>query len=112
MPKISNQQIADLMVTALEGGSNYWIDRVEPRYTCHHDYSEPQNYGPDMVERALFAEDDDTPYLLNDEAIQNGLRLMPTLCPHHWADVVNDNVDADTADVFLQLCVFGELVYG
>jgi hypothetical protein len=26
--------------------------------------------------------------------------------------VLNENDDADTGDVFLQLCLFGEVVYG
>ena len=30
----------------------------------------------------------------------------------HLADVLNDNTDADTADIVLQLATLGEVVYG
>jgi hypothetical protein len=32
--------------------------------------------------------------------------------PRHYADLVEENDDAITGDVFLQLAVFGELIYG
>jgi hypothetical protein len=30
----------------------------------------------------------------------------------HFSDMIAENDDATTADVFLQCCLFGELVYG
>lgn len=32
--------------------------------------------------------------------------------PQHWADIINESDDANTADVFLQCVVFGEVIYG
>jgi hypothetical protein len=32
--------------------------------------------------------------------------------PYHYADLVEGNDDAETGDVWLQLAVFGELIYG
>lgn len=32
--------------------------------------------------------------------------------PTHWADAYTDNMDANTADVWFQLCCLGEIVYG
>jgi hypothetical protein len=32
--------------------------------------------------------------------------------PSHWADIMQDETDAETSDVFLQLCVLGDIVYG
>jgi hypothetical protein len=32
--------------------------------------------------------------------------------PRHFADLVNENDDADTGDAFVQCCVFGEVIYG
>ena len=44
--------------------------------------------------------------------IQKGLETMRDKYPHHWADLVEENDDLITGDVFLQCAVFGELVYG
>lgn len=41
-----------------------------------------------------------------------GWHLMQTLHPQHFADVIAGNDDAATGDVYLQLCVFGQVIYG
>lgn len=102
---ITNQMIADLFVTAYEGGSNHWLDRTMGRQHGH-------NYGPNMTAYIVFADDDHTPYSISWNTIQTGLKIMQRDYPRHWADLINDNMDADTADVFLQCVCFGEIVYG
>jgi hypothetical protein len=32
--------------------------------------------------------------------------------PRHFADLVNENGDAITANVLLQSCLFGEVIFG
>lgn len=44
--------------------------------------------------------------------IKKGLDLMKEKYPRHWADLVEENDDLITGDVWLQLTVFGELIYG
>lgn len=44
--------------------------------------------------------------------VQKGLELMRDEYPRHWADLVEENDDLITGDVFLQLAVFGEVIYG
>jgi hypothetical protein len=44
--------------------------------------------------------------------VKKGLELMRDLYPRHWADLVEENDDLITGDVWLQLTVFGELIYG
>jgi hypothetical protein len=44
-------------------------------------------------------------------AIKSGLKVMAEKYPHHWQDFVSENDDAITGDVFLQCCLFGEIVY-
>ena len=46
------------------------------------------------------------------EDVKKGLELMRDQHPRHWADLVEENDDAITGDVWLQLTVFGELIYG
>lgn len=48
---------------------------------------------------------------LNLKTIKKGLQVFAEKYPAHFADLVNDKTDAITGDVFLQCCVFGEIVY-
>lgn len=50
------------------------------------------------------------PITLDD--VKKGLELMRDKYPHHYADLVEENDDAITGDVFIQLATFGELIYG
>lgn len=51
-------------------------------------------------------------YPVNLKTLKKGLERMGSEYPKHYADVVNENDDADTADVLLQLSTIGELRYG
>lgn len=44
--------------------------------------------------------------------VKRGLDLMKEKYPRHWADLVEEDDDLITGDVWLQLTVFGELIYG
>jgi hypothetical protein len=44
--------------------------------------------------------------------VTKGLEIMATKYARHFADLVSENDDADTHDVFLQCALFGEVVYG
>lgn len=50
--------------------------------------------------------------ILDLDAVRRGLQVMATECPRHFANLVNEDDDAETADVFVQCCVFGEVIYG
>lgn len=45
-------------------------------------------------------------------SIASGLAVMQRDYPRHFADLVSGDDDATTADVFVQCCVLGEVVYG
>ena len=49
---------------------------------------------------------------LDLNAIKKGLQIMAEKYPRHMGDFLNENDDADTGDVFLQCCLFGEAIYG
>ena len=44
--------------------------------------------------------------------VEKGLKLMQEQYPRHYADLVEENDDAITGDVWLQLTVFGDVIYG
>lgn len=88
----------------------------EDKYECREDKwaSVLLNGGTLMVHDAYEEEDTDAPvrHPLDLKAVRKGLRLMKEQYPCHWADLVEENDDLDTGDVWLQLAVFGELIYG
>ena len=51
-------------------------------------------------------------YSLTPEKIANGLRLLATEYPKHFGWFVDSDEDADTGDFFLQLALFGKIIYG
>ena len=53
-----------------------------------------------------------TKYHLTMDGVRKGLELMRDQYPRHYADLMEEEDDAVTGDVWLQLAVFGELVYG
>jgi len=50
-------------------------------------------------------------FRLDLKSIGLGLDALATKYPRHFADLINENTDAITADVLLQCCLFGELIY-
>jgi hypothetical protein len=131
---ITYQQIADLLITAFEGGSNYWYlitKYIKPEQLWAS--SEPA--GPFSMAQvhlaptyfkaseyplspggALIIVDKGDPkgmqYRLDLESIEKGLQTMATDYRKHFTDVVNQTDDTITADVFLQCCLFGKIIFG
>lgn len=61
---------------------------------------------------AVDAEEDEyTMVALNLTKIKKGLTLMAKKEPSHFADILNENTDEVTADILLQLALFGEVKY-
>jgi hypothetical protein len=113
---ISNQTIGDLLVTALEGGINYWCDRATVKRENGQRLSNNEIVDhPDWLPGCEFTfrdADDGIEQTIGFEAFNTALETMVANHPKHFADIINDNHDADTADVLVQLALFGELVYG
>jgi hypothetical protein len=118
---ITHEDVFSLLVSALEGGSNYWYADVEPlkrtskaREACDRLYNNLIEHGFSIVD----GDPDDTgrkkTYKVKPEAFQNALEAMAGGNPHprHFQALLTGNADAETGDVFLQLCVFGEVIYG
>ena len=118
--KIPQQRLEDLLVTAFEGGSNYWcainVDATTfPEGMGINDYkywymSVPLEDGGNMVIGEK--EDESVGNDLNLKTIKNGLEIMAKKYPYHYGNVVGDNFDAETADVFLQCCLYGDIIFG
>lgn len=51
-------------------------------------------------------------YPLDGASVMSGLRVMALKYPRHFANFLSDNYDAITGDVFVQCCLFGEILFG
>ena len=118
--RIPNERIQDLIICAIESGSNHWAQFKFP-----NNYKE--KYG--SYEQIPFkggnieVYDVETGKLLgylNRMSIKIGLQMMAdrkdmtgkVVPARHFKALATDNEDAETADVFMQLCTMGEIVYG
>ena len=129
--EFTDSTIRELLICALEGGSNYWCLLKSLTYA--------ENVGPEDFEEEgeLWADGWELPYALPFVAgcalvigdaedpddhtknkhldrglIEGGLQLMAEKRPKVFADILADKIDADTGDIFLQYCLFGEVIYG
>jgi|SRR6185437_7232135 len=120
--EVSNETIASLFCSALEGGSNYWIASCElitsdvtPRPGVVWWGSEEVfngewqakiiHYDPDNAENAK------TVYI-TDNRLLSGLQVMARDYPSQFANILKEDYDATDADGFMQCVIFGEVIYG
>jgi len=117
--------VADMLCCAFEGGSDYWAEIKEQRkpeefvfrYMADVLGDKPTSYTDYPLNRGGFLmvgdiEGDMPDALLDMGTIRLGLQLMADKYPNHWHDFINDNEDATTSDVFLQCCLYGEVIFG
>jgi len=122
---IPSERVADLLCCAFEGGSDYWAEIKEKRkpeefvfrYMADVLGDKPTSYTDYPLNRGGFLmvgdiEGDMPDALLDRGTIRLGLQLMADKYPNHWHDFINDNEDATTSDVFLQCCLYGEVIFG
>ena len=119
--EVSRERISDLLCTAFEGGSNYWIGGVE--YVMPDNPTFVPTYNGKAYPKYLWVplndggtikiRPDGSPlwHHLGEFQIAAGLRLLSSEYPEHWQKFMTENEDAGTGDVFLQLCLFGEVKY-
>lgn len=118
--------MSDLLCSAFEGGSNYWylIERYEyPLGKTRKDFRYPHVEVPFQEGGAIIIRDTEgdqgtgenakgNVYRLDRAALAKGWALMRDEYARHYADAMGEDSDAVTGDVFLQCCLFGEVVYG
>ncbi len=116
--------IANALCSAFEGGIKYWCYEVRfpsgseaalaaAREDWIHPDGRSRYYGP-RVGSVIYVLERDTGvwFPLWRARIRDGLKVMAETQPGHFGDLLSDQGDATTADVFVQLCLFGEVRYG
>lgn len=116
--------VYNMLVSAFEGGSNYWY--WIGRKTCERMEAATEDMkGEPFVDRFLMAiqrgakginvldcEDYTKLGTLTPESWAKAEKLLIEKHRSHLGDILKENDDATTADVFFQLAVMGEIVYG
>lgn len=108
----------------MEGGSNYWYF-IDDDACDIIDSVKPSDNKTTFVERmwAAILKGKEIPIRDVEQhktilgkislvSICEGEQLMLDKHPHHFADILNENDDATTADVWFQYAVLKKLVYG
>jgi hypothetical protein len=103
--KHTKEQLKDIVITAIEGGVNYW--------------AQVSQYDPDNGSATLHEMDDDNPaavikvHKVSLSTVRKGLKLaLESEHEHIRVISVSDILDADDADIIIQLGIFGEIIYG
>lgn len=121
---VSKERIFDLLLCALEGGSNYWCFIAEFVYPEGHTMeSLGLEYEAElplvdggfliMCDIEEYHDEEKTEvWGLDLPAMIEGLKLMSEKYPRHFDDFMTGDEDADTGDIFLQLSLFKEVRYG
>ena len=115
----AEQIIEDTLVSALEGGSNYWavvIDMKNKKPQREKPYLPTYITTPLSKDGVLILrdneEDEGKVLELTREKIMQGIKVMAEKYPKHFGDMIAENGDAITGDVLLQCALFREVKYG
>lgn len=115
--------VADVMTTLIEGGESEWFIKAtltspdqrdpETRRECPW-YSDPNLYGENFQFLIYGGTSEETSCseLVTIDKISQALSKMATDYPCHFTDLATENHDAITADIFGQLLIYGEVIYG
>ena len=119
--KLTELEVSDILCTALEGGSNYWLTDYRPK-TEMKQIDEYDNYvgitllNPSPDEEIAECCEPALKDTIELEDIANALTKLasdPEGCKVNGAYRFNsEDYDANDADIVLQVAVFGEVIYG
>jgi len=124
--EITSKQIEYILCSAFEGGSNYWAnydyvvevdiyDRfLNVEIPIMSSWEFPlYDYGFIVFQQYDLETNEQTETsILDKKSLFKGAEIMAQKYPRHFKDWINEHDDSITADVYLQCCLFGEIVYG
>lgn len=113
---VTKEDIDDIMCTAIEGGINYWCGAAKVLGDPIGEYAHEQIARGGTLK--LYDAEDEKNYLLTRDALLKGIKMAAEqgyYKDYGWHDghyLDTCNVDADVADVIVQLALFEDVVYG
>jgi hypothetical protein len=109
--EFTDENIDDLVVTAFEGGINYWCRKVVIK-----DAPDEVKYASDAISKGgtliLFDAESTDKWELTLEKMLKGIKWYCEQNGYTDADDLMDNYDADSADAIVQYALFDEIVFG
>lgn len=117
---INQEDIDDIMCTALDGGITYWCYGAQSIMSAEWMRENKIKFLSDVTGRGgdivLTTEDGD--FILTLQAFYNGLQKLIDESGEYYLESTNDGlkidtseIDADIADLIIQYAIFGKLVY-
>ena len=122
--RLSEEDIEDIVVTALNGGIGYWacLDNSRPEFEGQGKDDCVDAWTAKILmegKKVVFIdeEDEDEEYILTLEKLLNGIKLFVENGYDRYGafkagEIDLCNFDAECADCVFQLAMFGELVFG
>lgn len=118
--------LSDVLITALEGGSNYWYTLSESadeklehikREFRKENLATSEYFVKGVMAGESFEildmENDDVLGEINKESCLKAIQTMiEGVYRSQILSMLNENFDAEDADIFFQFAVIGEIVYG
>ena len=119
--EISDELIEDILCTAFEGGITYWADNISCEDNkdmkkvggCKHEYLTKTK----KKDAVMYIHDisDEQKHPITKKSIIDALQKMDS--PEYkytkaLSRILNEQYDADDADIVVQTACFGEVVYG
>jgi hypothetical protein len=111
---LTDQDIDDLMVTALEGAVTYWCGEAKPKLVpdgVEYEYLSELIAKGGVIE-LTDAEDEDEKWDLNLSKFLNGVAMVCQERGFGSGEELINNHDAEIADMIIQYALFSEIVFG
>ena len=120
--EISYDLFEGILVTALEGGSNYWymVDLEDTGVPSEKYAGEPNSVRVakmiwyDKINLRVLDVEDEGVLLgeVNLTTIKTAFEMICSKYPEVYLNLIQENYDADDADVFFQIATMGEVTFG
>ena len=109
----SDENIDDIMTTAVFGGIGYWADVVGIK---ERKYASVVQSNSDVISKGgtllLKDAENDDKWELDKKKLSNGIKQYCETYSYNDAETLLDEMDADTADYIVQFALFNEIVFG
>lgn len=119
--EVTLEHFETIITGALEGGSNYWYclgEGIPPRdenqtplstRIAHCLFNDP-TYKLQIMD--LEDEEGEPLGYVTQESMLKAFQIISKQYPWHYTNLISENDDAETADVFFQVATMGEIVFG
>jgi hypothetical protein len=119
------EKFSDVIITALEGGSNYWYQLIDEDYRDKLPPKSPQHQA--LSERIAYAlytdpkfelpvydveEPDELLGKVTQESMYRAFEIAKREYPDAYENIMEEEYDAGDADILFQLATMGEIVFG